>query len=288
MKELTPEQLQRWVYPGGEVGVRTQNTPDSIVWRIQNSDDLMALVMACHTKGIKPAFQEVYIPYMPYARQDRIAVQGDPNSIQVLAMILSHCGIQKVTTLDAHSPATKQAFQNYGVEFEDINPRAFINIFLKSIVEKFKTKQIILVCPDKGAIEKTKEYAAGLGIQAIVYCLKERDPNTGKLIRFKVDKLEGINWGIAVQDEVFVIVDDICDGGRSFLGVKQAVVDVYLAGSHMNKTAEQYINFALWTTHGIYSAGFETLEKEFKLIGSTDSFRHGRACPNLITIPIHA
>ena len=58
-----------------------------------------------------------------------------------------------------------------------------------------------------------------------------------------------------------VIVDDICDGRRTFIGIAQELKkknagDIYLC-----------------VTHGIFSYGFDELKKYFKKIYCTDSFK---------------
>jgi ribose-phosphate pyrophosphokinase len=88
----------------------------------------------------------------------------------------------------------------------------------------------------------------------VVECSKSRDVKTGKLTGFKVyaEDLEGKDC---------LIVDDICDGGGTFIG---------LAGELKKKNAG---NLYLAVTHGIFSKGFEELEKCFDKIFTTDSFK---------------
>ena len=57
-----------------------------------------------------------------------------------------------------------------------------------------------------------------------------------------------------------LIVDDICDGGRTFIG---------LAEELKKKNAG---DLYLFVTHGIFSQGFSELKKHFKKIFSTNSF----------------
>ncbi len=268
---LTADQLKTWNYPGGEVGVRVQpGTPNSILWRIQNSSDLVALLM---TAGARPEgpFKQVCIPYMPYARQDRVAVPGDPIAIDVVAKILSATGIEEFFVIDAHSEATETALRRYctGHHFvHNINPLQYIYQYLLTT----KIPEVTFISPDKGARKKTEYYAEFINanVNGVVYCDKVRNPDDGKLIGFKVAE------STCVNPKCFVIVDDICDGGRTFIGVKEAVLKSF-----------PDIPIHLWTTHAIYSAGLEGLGKEFVTIGSTDSFLHGKTHPKLVTIPLY-
>jgi ribose-phosphate pyrophosphokinase len=58
-----------------------------------------------------------------------------------------------------------------------------------------------------------------------------------------------------------VIVDDICDGGRTFIGIAQEL--------KMKNAGDIY----LCVSHGIFSHGFDELRKYFKKIFTTNSFK---------------
>jgi ribose-phosphate pyrophosphokinase len=59
-----------------------------------------------------------------------------------------------------------------------------------------------------------------------------------------------------------VIVDDICDGGRTFTEIAKAI-----------RTQVPNARIYLVVTHGIFSAGFEELEKYFERIYTTNSYK---------------
>jgi ribose-phosphate pyrophosphokinase len=63
------------------------------------------------------------------------------------------------------------------------------------------------------------------------------------------------------NDIKYVIVDDICDGGRTFTEIAKAIKAV-------RPTAKIY----LIVTHGIFSAGFDELNVQFEKIFSTNSY----------------
>ncbi|MEL6720431.1 MAG: phosphoribosyltransferase family protein [Bacteroidota bacterium] len=58
-----------------------------------------------------------------------------------------------------------------------------------------------------------------------------------------------------------LIVDDICDGGRTFIGLAEAL---------KHKGANRLY---LAVSHGIFSYGFEELNNHFEHIFTTDAFR---------------
>jgi ribose-phosphate pyrophosphokinase len=220
----------------------------------------------------------IFIPYMPYARQDRIATVGDPNAIEVFAKLLKrNTNIDVIYTLDIHSEKAAQALVQTGFYLNNITPEFFIEKYLKLIAPNQK---VVLVSPDKGAKNKTHNYSKKIDdVVGVIYCEKERDPVSGRLTKARVDSYEIKT--VLTKEEVkeskipLVIVDDICDGGRTFVNVVEALrYDGFQNDVH------------LWTTHAIYSAGLESLKKKFVSIASTDSFIHGLVDPILHTIPL--
>lgn len=275
MNELSKDDLSIWHYPGGEVGVRVKpNTDRFLTWRIQNSNDLVALIMASNARPEGP-FTQLILPYFPYARQDRRAVEGDPDAVYVVAQMLATGGFKTIWSMDPHSEAVGMAVHAAGMIFQPMLP---YDLFVKYLQRVTKPDECIyIISPDKGATEKTKKYAQFAGsrkVQAIVQCDKVRNSETGKLLGFKVVNVDYFG-DKSIAPSQFIIVDDICDGGRTFLGVKEAVSE------HLSAHDKP---FHLWTTHGIYSAGLDVLAKEFKTLGSSNSFLHGKQHKQLITI----
>ena len=110
-----------------------------------------------------------------------------------------------------------------------------------------------LIAPDGGALKKIYKTAQFLGGVKVIECGKTRDVNTGVLSGFKVyaDDLDG---------KTCVVVDDISDGGGTFIGLGEEL---------KKKNAGKLL---LVVTHGIFSKGGEGLAKLYDQIICTDSF----------------
>jgi ribose-phosphate pyrophosphokinase len=268
--------IKTWKYPGGEIGVRVENTLINPIFRIQNSDDLITMIMALNCSKYRgELIEHITIPYLPYARQDRVATEGDPNAIEVLAQLIGTTDVTTVTSYDVHSEKSMDVFEKVGINLISKPPTEFIRKFVLDTGER----SVYLISPDKGATEKTKEYLKrlndGVGgdiFEGVIQCAKVRDPINGKLKKFEVADKKELRM---TEKTSFFIVDDICDGGRTFLGVYDALVDAYGVR-----------NTYLWTTHGIYSQGIDILATKFKMVSSTDAFTNNITHPNLITYPI--
>jgi ribose-phosphate pyrophosphokinase len=71
---------------------------------------------------------------------------------------------------------------------------------------------------------------------------------------------------------MYVIIDDICDGGRTFVELAKAIKDG-------RPTAKIY----LVVTHGIFSAGYDQLGEYFEKIYTTNSYKDIATDQSLVT-----
>lgn len=124
-------------------------------------------------------------------------------------------------------------------------------------MKQLDLKNIILVSPDAGASKKIYKLAEQIGYKGdIITCSKDRDEN-GKLTKTVVPL--GIQHFSLSKN--FIIIDDICDGGRTFINIAKEIKEFN------NKT-----KIYLIVTHGIFSKGFEELSQYFDGIYCTNSY----------------
>ncbi len=244
-------QFQSFVFAGGEPHIKISSNfdPASVVQlthRINSFNDLGLIcttVDALKRMGVKTI--KLFIPYFPAARQDRVMVPGEPLTVKVYADIINALGLDNVIVFDPHSEVTPALLNNCTV----ITNHVFIQEVVAQIGQGVK-----LISPDGGALKKIYKVSEFLGGAEVVECSKSRDVKTGRLSGFKVyaEDLEGADC---------LIVDDICDGGGTFIG---------LAEELKNKNAGKLY---LAISHGIFSKGFNELAKYFDQIFTTDSIR---------------
>lgn len=240
-----------FTFHGGEPHIKIKadfdiSLPVMITHRINSFNNLGLLciaVDALRRMGVK--IISAFIPYFPAARQDRVMVMGEALSVKVYADIINHLNLEKVYIFDPHSEVTPALLNNVSVISN--------HDFIKKVVTQIGTN-IKLISPDGGALKKIYKVAEYLGGIEVVEASKSRDVKTGKLTGFKVyyDDLEGSDC---------LIVDDICDGGGTFIG---------LAEELKKKNAGKLY---LAISHGIFSKGFDELSKYFDKIFTTNSFK---------------
>ncbi|WGD33552.1 ribose-phosphate diphosphokinase [Olleya sp. YS] len=244
-------EFETFTFSGGEPHIKilsnlTNVSDVTITTRIQSFNDFGLLLLAIDAvKRFNIDKINVFIPYFPAARQDRVMVSGEPLSVKVYADLLNQLNLNKVTVFDTHSEVTSAVLNNC----ESLSN----HVFIKQVVSKIN-KEVLLISPDGGALKKIYKVSEFLGGIPVIECSKKRNVKNGKLEGFKVyeDDLKGKDC---------LIVDDICDGGGTFIG---------LAKELKNKNAG---NLYLAVSHGIFNKGFEILDQHFTKIFTTDSFK---------------
>lgn len=179
------------------------------------------------------------IPYLMAARYDRLMVAGDSIDVKVIADMINYCGFEKVVLFDVHSEVSGLLIKNA------------VLVNNKIMVKQYQKDNAVLICPDAGAAKKVEKYFAWNGnLKDIVYCNKNRNLSTGRLTLEVLEPNECKNRNC-------VIIDDLCDGGATFLNIAQQIEPAHLT---------------LIVTHGIFSKGYAALEEKFDSIIVSNSY----------------
>lgn len=224
-------------FSGGEVQVRITDQlkyPYSVIIRahIINSSGLMELLLmtdALRRVGAKKI--SLVIPYLPYARQDRVCAPGESLSLKVFCDIINSQSYESVEVWDVHSDVSLALLDRV------------INRHQSEFVSKLPVKESncrYLVAPDAGALKKINQ-VSDITHYPVVRADKTRAPFTGEIT-------ETIVYAKHLGLSDVLIVDDICDGGYTFLQLAKAL---------RHKT---YGKINLYVTHGIFSKGLDIFE----------------------------
>ncbi len=243
---------------------RKEDEPITIKARLNNFLDLE--LIACTVASLRELGVEkicLYIGYFLGARSDRKFEDGSNNYLKtVICPIINSLGFASVTVLDPHSDVLEACIKN----FKKIDNTRIVEYTLYEIYKdlcdgNFNNDKYLLISPDAGALKKVYNVAEKIGYTGdIVIASKHRDLATGKITHTEVPlkKLE--------YDKDFILIDDICDGGRTFVEIAKAIYKLY------DEKEEEHPRIYLIVTHGIFSAGFEELAKYFDGIYCTNSY----------------
>lgn len=195
----------------------------------------------------------LYVPYFLGARSDRQFQKGGVNYLkQVICPIINSQDFYSVQVLDPHSDVLEACLNNY---YKEDNYR-LVDDALSFLIKDGEEDSVVFVSPDAGAYKKIFDVAKKFGITNIITSTKVRDLVTGNILRTEVPDLEEMGG------RKFVIIDDICDGGRTFVELAKAIKE-------KTNGAKVY----LVVTHGIFSNYYEDLYPVIDRIFTTNSVK---------------
>lgn len=243
-------------------GTTTDKTV-TIQTRMNNFTDLELIVCAVaslRSLGVKEI--HLYVPYFLGSRSDRKFEGGSNNYLKdVICPIINKLNFTSITILDPHSDVLEACLDN----FEKITNITFV-------VDAFKhyyngqTNSYMLLSPDAGASKKIYDVAKAINyLDEIVICGKHRDVK-GAITETIVPYFD------VTRDAV--IIDDICDGGRTFIEIATVIKKRHEQYKREMKDADPLPGkIILIVTHGIFSKGFGELEKYFDKVICTNSYK---------------
>lgn len=219
---------------------------------------ILCATAALRNLGVKTI--HLYVPYFLGARSDRQFEDGGINYLKdVICPIINSQNYETVTIVDAHSDVLEACIHNYR-KIDNIN---LVKFALTDIDNTNGAREkLILVSPDAGALKKMYHVSEHFGIEKMVIANKLRDIKTGKITHTEVPGLTQ-----EPGSKNFVIIDDICDGGRTFLEIAKTI----------RKEREDSVfndKIYLVVTHGIFSAGFLELRNWIDGIYCTNSVKN--------------
>lgn len=204
-----------------------------IQWDYSSDEEFLSvcqladLIMEC----VDNVYLTLYCPFLPYGRQDKDITNNTCFGLHTFVYLVN-CFFDKIKTVDIHNPSF------FNDEFKTITLE---NISAEPNIQKIidQNEYNVILYPDKGASGRYTQLSA----KEIVVADKIRNQLTGE-----IEGIEIAHPNLLTGQKVLV-VDDICDGGRTF--IELAVV------------AKKYMpaSLSLWTTHGIYSKGTDCLYK---------------------------
>jgi ribose-phosphate pyrophosphokinase len=251
--------LENTVFESGEQAVTIKSRLNSFLdleLIICANQSLIELGIKHHSLKLKEI--SLYVPFFLGARSDRKFLAGQSNYLKtVICPIINSQNFDRVTVLDPHSDVLEACLNN----FQKTTNVNFASASIKDISGYERHDKITLISPDAGALKKIYDVASAVECNDIIVANKLRDMDTGSIIRTEVPGLDD-----TPGQRKFVICDDICDGGRTFVEIAKAIRDIRPKEIFNDK-------IYLVVTHGIFSAGFDELEKWFTGIYTTDSVK---------------
>lgn len=259
--------LHTFQFSAGETQVRIQNLEEiegkeilfvKVKSQVYSSQDLVELALTLgainNIREYKDFDVWLEIPYLPYSRQDRCCAPGEAFSLRTILGILAgslEYG-DSVETWDVHSEVAEKELDLRGINLINIEPERFLSDYVEGLVTAWDDvrkppyaagdQNVIVIAPDKGAVGRADEVRKKLQFSQTVFATKVRETDTGKILETVVPT------DVDYSGKRLLIVDDICDGGRTFIELAKVL------RKHNPESIDLYV------THGIFSKGFEVFE----------------------------
>lgn len=197
-----------------------------IVWDFENEGEIMH-VMQLTDLMINPP--RLHCPFLPYGRQDKEVSNESTFALSSFIKIVNCMKIHTFSTVDAHSGEVRKHLRPE-IQYANILPA-------NKIVEAFNLCNAeVVIYPDKGAMERYSKHFSFTEVHAD----KVRNQLTGAIEGIVVNDIE------AVRGKNVLIVDDICDGARTFIELAKSLNGVVK-------------NINLYVSHGIFSKGLDVI-----------------------------
>jgi len=201
-------------FSDGEIMVQiNENVRGSDVFVLQptcrpiNYNIMELLLIADALKRASAKRITAVMPYYGYARQDRKVQPRVPISAKLVADLITAAGINRILTMDLHA-AQIQGFFNIPVDNLYASP-----ILLDYVQEKYTTKELVIVSPDAGGVERARAFAKMLQCSIAIVDKRREAANVSQLMNVIGE----------VEKKDTIILDDMIDTGGTIIQAADAL-----------------------------------------------------------------
>lgn len=172
----------------------------------QNARLFELLMMIDSVKRMGAEKIVVVIPYLAYARQDKIFRPGESKFANLILRLIDSMRIDEVFVVDVHAPKILEEIQCKWINIDSMK-------VLADYIKSLDVKDLVVVAPDKGAVERSKAFAKHFGENVPVeYFEKIRDVKTGEITM--TGKINLKNKDVVISDDI------IATGGTMAKAIK--------------------------------------------------------------------
>jgi ribose-phosphate pyrophosphokinase len=174
---------------------------------------LLQLMLIGKTLSKYAAKAEAIIPYLPYARQDKIWKQGESLSAEIVCQMIEAAGFSSLVTFDCHFLKKPGVSQYGGLSIRNFSLSEELSSYFKA-----KNPDALFISPDQGASYLVNE----LGGKSMVKKRGEYANHKSKAHR----PVENLDMDFDVKGRDVVLLDDMIAGGGTMIKATRAVLSL--------------------------------------------------------------
>ncbi|MEM4633580.1 MAG: ribose-phosphate diphosphokinase [Candidatus Anstonellaceae archaeon] len=178
----------------------------------KQDSSLLQLVLIGKTVSKLANRMEAIIPYLPYARQDKVWKQGEALSSQAICEMLASAGFSSIATFDCHFLKKPGEFNYGGLKIRNFS-------LSEELIKYFKSRKEdpLFISPDQGASYIVSE-AGGKSMVKTRGDYKNHKKQAHRPV-------ESIQADFDVKGRDIVILDDMIAGGGTMIRAVRAVME---------------------------------------------------------------
>lgn len=175
----------------GEEVVVVQSTPPP---QNENLMELFLLLEAASEQGVRSL--RAVVPYLAYARQDKIFKKGEALSLRLVSKFIEEAGAEEVVVVDIHE---RESLSHFSVPVENVTAAPLLGRYFRGM----GLRDPLFLGPDEKAVQQASRAARELGAS---FDSLEKERLTPELVVTSGKELQ-------VKDRDAVIIDDIISTG---------------------------------------------------------------------------
>ena len=238
-------------FPDGEKQISIDSEIDRkkeimVICRITNAEELFILMQVNDILSRHEVKWFLYITYLMSMRMDRVMDFNRPFSLKIVSNILKNFSCYDAEVLEPHSDKTVDLMGSYG------------NYFLcTSDCDYYFPEDSTIIYPDEGSRERYQGFLNNgfYKKRGMITFNKKRNLKTGKIESFEIDYIN-------LTSKNFVFVDDLCDGGGTFMGELKVLKEKYPDGK-----------FTLIVCHAVNEQGLRKVLDKFDKVITSNSYK---------------
>ena len=217
---------ERVQFPCGEENILLpEELPErvDVVHRVIDGQSLLELALLCDALQRKwVVLERLIIPYLWYARQDRVTDDGHSHTLQVVARMIDACGAQSIEIVEPHPNDIASFFAT---------PVAVVRTHM--LFADHVDAESLVMAPDHGALQKATDLAWLLWAD-VAHIDKKRS---------KASDIGAISMEVTadVQWREVVLLDDMIDTGWTIVKASRLLKEKWAS------------KVSIYATHGLFS-----------------------------------